>query len=173
MKKAAGIIGLILAIGFVVLGFTTTIPDKYISSYGSNKMTEYVGGDAYNFIIEASLRGGEISGALTAKAIYFAAAAVLAVISLSFLNSSDADAIRGDLSGIKKELSDSNKNIHDLQTEMEKTVNEGIQTQTADIILALTNEFSSKKTESPENADNTVENEIAKQIKASSESSQA
>ena len=65
------------------------------------------------------------------------------------------------------------KNIHDLQTEMEKTVNEGIQTQTADIILALTNEFSSKKTESPENADNTVENEIAKQIKASSESSQA
>lgn len=38
MKKAAGIIGLILAIGFVVLGFTTTIPDKYISSYGSNKM---------------------------------------------------------------------------------------------------------------------------------------
>lgn len=173
MKKAAGIIGLILAIGFVVLGFTTTIPDKYISSYGSNKMTEYVGGDAYNFIIEASLRGGEISGALTAKAIYFAAAAVLAVISLSFLNSSDADAIRGDLSGIKKELSDSNKNIHDLQTEMEKTVNKGIQTQTADIILALTNEFSSKKTESPENADNTVENEIAKQIKASSESSQA
>lgn len=115
MKKAAGIIGLILAIGFVVLGFTTTIPDKYISSYGSNKMTEYVGGDAYNFIIEASLRGGEISGALTAKAIYFAAAAVLAVISLSFLNSSDADAIRGDLSGIKKELSDSNKNTETIK----------------------------------------------------------
>lgn len=166
MKKAAGIIGLILAIGFVVLGFTTSVPDKYIKSYGSNKMTEYVGGDAYNFIIEASLRGGEISGALISKAIYFAVAAVLAVISLSFLGSSDFEAIRGDLSGIKKELSDSNKNIRDLQDEMDNTVNKGIQTQTADIILALTNELSTKKDKSPvyDDANNTVEHEIAKQI---------
>ena len=172
MKKAAGIIGLILAIGFVVLGFTTTIPDKYISSYGSNKMTEYVGGDAYNFIIEASLRGGEISGALTAKAIYFAVAAVLTVISLSFLGSGETEAIRGDLSGIQKELSDSNKNIHDLQNEMEKTVNKGIQNQTSDIIHALSNEFSSKKADESstyDDVDNTVNDEIAKQMKSSSD----
>ena len=154
MKKTAGIIGVILAIVFVVLGFTTSVPDKYIRSYGSNKMTEYVGGDAYNFIIEASLRGGEISGALTAKAIYFAVAALLAVISLSFLGSGDAEAIHEDLSGIKKELFDSNKNVHNLQNEMENTVSKGIQTQTADIILALTNAFSSKKAESPD-IDNT------------------
>lgn len=137
MKKTAGIIGLILAAGFIVLGFTTTVPDKYISSYGSNKMTEYVGGDAYNFIIEASLRGGEISGALTAKAIYFATAAVLAVISFSFLETTDAEMIRGDLSGIKKELSDSSKSNHDLQVEIENTITKEIQTQTADLILTL------------------------------------
>ena len=52
-------------------------------------MYEYVGGDAYNYIVEASLRGGEISGALTAKAIYFGIAGILLILSLSFLDSDD------------------------------------------------------------------------------------
>ena len=84
MKKVAGIIGILFACGFLVLALTIKIPDKYISSWGSGKMTEYVGGDAYNYIIEASLRGGEISAAYTQRAIYFSIAAVLFVISLSF-----------------------------------------------------------------------------------------
>ena len=85
MKKAAGAVGLIIAVAFLVLGFTSTTPDKYIRSYGENKMYEYVGGDAYNYIIEASLRGGEIAGAKTARAIYFAAAGILSVLSVAFL----------------------------------------------------------------------------------------
>ena len=56
---------------------------KYITSYGKDKMYEYVGGDAYNYIIEAALRGGEISGAKTAKAIYFAASGIMFVLSVS------------------------------------------------------------------------------------------
>ena len=85
MKKTAGIAGLILAVVLLILGFTSVSPDKYIRSYGDKKMYEYVGGDAYNYIIEASLRGGEIAGAKAAKAIYFAAAGILFVLSLSFL----------------------------------------------------------------------------------------
>ena len=85
MKKRAGIAGVILALVFLILGFCSNAPDKYIKYYGEGKMYEYVGGDAYNFIIEASLRGGEISGAITAKAIYFGVAGILFIISLSFL----------------------------------------------------------------------------------------
>lgn len=70
-------------------------------------MQEYVGGDAYNFIIEASLRGGEISGALTAKAIYFAAAGILAVLSVSFLKSDDrTDEIRSDIQSVQMDVKD-------------------------------------------------------------------
>lgn len=82
MKKLVSMIGLALAILFALLAYQTEIPDKYISSWGYKAMHEYVGGDAYNYIIEASLRGGEISGAYTQRAIYYAAAAVLGLISL-------------------------------------------------------------------------------------------
>ena len=88
MKIVSGILGLVLAAVFLVLAISTTVPDTYISSWGSNKMMEYVGGDAYNYIIEASLRGGEIAGAQITKAIYFAVAALLAVISVSFFSGS-------------------------------------------------------------------------------------
>lgn len=85
MKKAAAITGLVLATVFLILGIASVTPDKYIKSWGDGKMYEYVGGDAYNYIIEAALRGGEISGAKTARAVYFSAAGILLVLSLSFL----------------------------------------------------------------------------------------
>ena len=107
MKKAAGIVGIILAAVLLVLGFVSTTPDKYIKSYGDDKMYEYVGGDAYNYIIEASLRGGEIAGAKTAKAIYFAAAGILFVLSLSFLTTDEGkDEIRSDIGAVKNEIKD-------------------------------------------------------------------
>ncbi|MBQ9324590.1 MAG: hypothetical protein IJ246_02345 [Clostridia bacterium] len=52
-------------------------------------MKEYVGGDAYNYIIEAALRGGEIAGAKIIKAVYFAAAGIITILSLSFLTRDD------------------------------------------------------------------------------------
>ena len=110
MKKVAGIIGIILAAILLVLGFLSTTPDKYIKSYGDGKMYEYVGGDAYNYIIEASLRGGEIAGAKTAKAIYFAAAGILFVLSLSFLATDEGkDEIRSDIGTVQNEIRNAQK----------------------------------------------------------------
>lgn len=86
MKKKAGITAIILAVFFLIMGFVSAAPGKYIKSYGDGSMYEYVGGDAYNYIIEASLRGGEISGAKTARAIYFGAAGILLVLSVLFLS---------------------------------------------------------------------------------------
>ena len=57
------IAGLIL----LIVGLNYDIPSKkfYFSS-----IEEYVGGDAYNAMIEASLRGGEIAAAKTRTTMY-------------------------------------------------------------------------------------------------------
>lgn len=112
MKKKAGTVGIILTVVFLVLGFTSTTPDKYIKSYGNGKMYEYVGGDAYNYIIEASLRGGEIAGAKTARAVYFAAAGILFVLSVSFLKMEEGkDETGDDIGGAGKETMEAKEEL--------------------------------------------------------------
>lgn len=81
-KKIIAIIGIIVSIVFLGLGIFTQIPDRKIETYGVGSYKEYVGGDAYNIQIEASLRGGEIAGAKTQKAIYFSTAGIIFIISL-------------------------------------------------------------------------------------------
>ncbi len=130
MKKAAGVIGIILSVVFLVLAFTTQIPDKYIKSYGNDKMQEYVGGDAYNFIIEASLRGGEIAGAQTTKAIYFGISAILGVLSFAFFDAGSSESIRSDLSSVRNEVSNTTNSVNQLS--------ETIKQQNASFQKALT-----------------------------------
>lgn len=83
-RHVVGVIGVILAITLLIMGLLIKVPSKEISSYSftGNSYKEYVGGDAYNIMIEASLRGGQIAGARTQKSIYFSAAAILFVFSL-------------------------------------------------------------------------------------------
>lgn len=71
------ILGTMLSLIFLILGLTIKIPDKEISH-----CTRYVGGDAYNIIIEASLRSGEIAGAKTQQAIYIAASGLIFTLSI-------------------------------------------------------------------------------------------
>lgn len=69
-KKGINILMLIVMIVGIVLliiGLSYEIPSRTFSFYGIEK---YVGGDAYNAIIESSIRGGEISGAMISKAVY-------------------------------------------------------------------------------------------------------
>ena len=86
-KKASAIpiiFGILLIVASVLIrtpgGALTTSSsldgDKAGSYYNYDRYSaidEYVGGDAYNFIIGASLVGGRISGVITAKAILFSA----------------------------------------------------------------------------------------------------
>lgn len=70
VKKGINVLMLIVMIVGVILlivGLSYEIPSRTFSFYGLEK---YVGGDAYNAIIESSLRGGEISGAMVSKAVY-------------------------------------------------------------------------------------------------------
>ncbi|MCD7907448.1 MAG: hypothetical protein LUH04_07155 [Clostridium sp.] len=49
------------------------------------KWREYVGGDAYNFIIGASLVGAKVSGVTTTKAIYISAGLIIFCMGLNSL----------------------------------------------------------------------------------------
>lgn len=68
--------GILVGIVFIISGFITKIPREYIYN-----PTTYVGGDAYNYIIESSIRGGTISGAMTKQAVYIASGAMMILIS--------------------------------------------------------------------------------------------
>ena len=94
------IFGTVFAFIFLNMGKEANIPGTYISSYGG--YTEYVGGDAYNFIIEAGLRGGRIAGGHAERAIYFGVSAVLGFFSLSQLIRS-INKLGDDLRKLKKE----------------------------------------------------------------------
>lgn len=65
LKHYAVLICFVMGIGFMITGLTMKVPDSYISwPY------EYVGGDAYNYIIESSLLSGERTAVQINKAIY-------------------------------------------------------------------------------------------------------
>lgn len=93
-KRIVGYIGIVIAAVLLCFGVFTKIPQKEISFYNidGNGYEEYVGGDAYNIQIEASLRGGEIAGAKTAKAVYISCAAISFIFSLSLIAYSKQEA---------------------------------------------------------------------------------
>lgn len=86
-KLLVCLMGWILSLSLLVAGMCVDVPSKSISfsSYTQNGYTEYVGGDAYNFIIEAGLRSGFIAGRLTQQAVYYAAAAIVFMLTLLLL----------------------------------------------------------------------------------------
>lgn len=74
----------IFGIVLILIGLFIQVPGGALTTYGSldgikaeyyvfddkySSIDEYVGGDAYNYIIGASLVAGKISGTMTAKAI--------------------------------------------------------------------------------------------------------
>lgn len=90
--KASQIIGIIIAIVLVVFGIAYPVPEKhvfvsssssaYYSEWIENKGAEYLGGDAYNYQVEASLKAGYMSGVLVMKALTFVCGILLFFLSL-------------------------------------------------------------------------------------------
>lgn len=87
MNKKASIIPITMGIVLIAIGVMIKIPGNALTSYNylngeetssyamDNKYStidEYVGGDAYNYIIGASLVAGKTSGAMVSRAIYIA-----------------------------------------------------------------------------------------------------
>ncbi len=81
MKKEISIVVLCVGVLLLIIGLFLRVPGKNLDveeywmgdDYFTNEdyiIKEYVGGDAYNYMIGASLAGGEIAGTLAKKAIY-------------------------------------------------------------------------------------------------------
>ena len=82
----ANIIPLVIAaLGLIIYfyGTSVSIPS---STFSFSSIKEYVGGDAYNAIIEASIRGGRIAGAKTEAALFQCTGLLMTAISLLKLN---------------------------------------------------------------------------------------
>lgn len=87
MKKFVSIIAMCIGIILFIVGIFTEIPHKELTTYTLLKddysvIEEYVGGDAYNYIIGASLVGGEIAGAMAQKAVFISFGLLIFVLGL-------------------------------------------------------------------------------------------
>lgn len=91
MNKKAFILPIILGIVFIIYGFTIKIPgaalttsetldgsetNYYVMDNKYSAIDEYVGGDAYNFEIGASLIAGKIAGTMISKNIFIVSGAI-------------------------------------------------------------------------------------------------
>lgn len=83
LSNIVPVVCLVVGIFLLIVGLGVSIPSDYISSYS---MTEYVGGDAYNFIVEASLRGGRIAATQISKGVYISVGLLIACISALKIN---------------------------------------------------------------------------------------
>ena len=90
-KKIIAVAIVLVGLILVFVGFFTNIPGTKLTTISSlddyegySSIEEYVGGDAYNYIIGASLVGGEIAGATAAKAIYIGIGFLMISIGLVF-----------------------------------------------------------------------------------------
>lgn len=91
MKKPH-IFGLLAAIALIIFGIAFPVPEKYVdvssnysayhSSWKENTGAEYVGGDAYNYQMEAALKAGYMSGVLAMKSITFVGGLMLFFLTL-------------------------------------------------------------------------------------------
>jgi hypothetical protein len=83
--KVRTLLGIIIGLALVLASFFVPVPSREISD-----PEHYIGGDAYNYQIEASIRAGEIAGSKTAKALYLTGGIVVFVGSLIAYGFSEA-----------------------------------------------------------------------------------
>ncbi|MBE5806763.1 MAG: hypothetical protein E7317_00265 [Clostridiales bacterium] len=90
--KRLHILGVILAIALTIFGVVCPIPEKYVyvsssssayhSDWKENTGAGYLGGDAYNYIVEASLKAGYLNSVVTTKCFSIAVGILLFFLSL-------------------------------------------------------------------------------------------
>ena len=81
---------IVIAIGIVLvcIGLLLQVPSKELTTYsiledsGYSVIEEYVGGDAYNYIIGAALVAGEIAGVMIKKALFISVGLLIFCIGL-------------------------------------------------------------------------------------------
>lgn len=93
LKKAISLAVCVAGIILILAGLFISVPGTELTTYQSldgkksdysdtkySSIEEYVGGDAYNYIIGASLVGGKIAGAKAQKAIFISAGLLIVAL---------------------------------------------------------------------------------------------
>lgn len=96
MKKGGAVTAIVLGIILIVLGIVIRIPSKELTTYKLLEgeysiIDEYVGGDAYNYIIGASLVAGNIAAAKISKSLFIAVGVLVMCIGLIANNYADSN----------------------------------------------------------------------------------
>jgi ribosomal protein L40E len=104
--KLITVFGMIVGGILIVASFFVSVPKRELSN-----PPKYIGGDAYNYQIEASILGGEIAGAKTTKALYLIGGIVLLFGSLiSFKFSDELSSQNYLLQNIANKIKDTDNN---------------------------------------------------------------
>lgn len=127
MKKKAFICPIILGIILIVIGVCIRIPGGVLTTYKTldgetaesgvfdtkfSSIDEYVGGDAYNYEIGASLVAGKMAGAIVSKTIFVVSGAICVCF------------------GITMNILLKNKNIKDIQnTNVASSLNDNVDSE--------------------------------------------
>lgn len=89
MKKNSSIFIMILGLLLFIVGLSLKVPGTDLTTYSLldgtenySSIREYVGGDAYNYIIGASLVAGKIAGKIAMKSVFIATGLVIFTIGL-------------------------------------------------------------------------------------------
>ncbi len=138
MKRKISIFIIVIGTILFIVGLFTQIPSKELTTYELladeySVIEEYVGGDAYNYIIGASLVGGEIAGAKTQKAVFISAGLLIICFGLYSFAFSKENADKAALKETANEII-SNARVNEAvvvdnekttkeDTEEEKTIN--------------------------------------------------
>ena len=98
MKKSISISILVIGAVLLVVGLFLRIPSKELTTSifledECSVIEEYVGGDAYNYIIGASLVGGEIAGVKAQKAIFISIGLLIICFGLYALSHSEENNV--------------------------------------------------------------------------------
>ena len=133
MKKKISVSVIVLGALLFIVGLFTQIPSKELTTYEAlddkySVIEEYVGGDAYNYIIGASLVGGEIAGAKAQKAIFISVGLFIICLGLcSFVFAKeDADEVALKETVENEIISDAEVNETDIVLENEETTEDDI-----------------------------------------------
>lgn len=94
MSKGIKIFGIVASIAMIAVGIFLPVPDRTINTWASvsdGGYEEYVGGDAYNIQIEASIRGGIIAGRTVAKAVLISIGILILFLSLALSSKENSE----------------------------------------------------------------------------------
>ena len=87
--KAVRFVGIVIAVAMIIFGLVYALPEKEVQVSGYRDKgwayeygIEYVGGDAYNYQIESSLKAGYYTGVVTMKSICVVGGILLLFLSL-------------------------------------------------------------------------------------------